>query len=194
MNFLAHIYLSFGDPDLALGNFIADHVRGKDYLKYPDPVQKGIILHRAIDTYTDSHPIARSSSKRLHPRHHHFSRVIVDIYYDHFLARHWERYADMPLEDFTTEFYALLRKRFDLLPPGIQRFLPYMIGDNWLLSYAEIEGIDKVLHGLNRRVGYKSRMDEAVEDLKAHYEKFESEFYRFFEELIIFSRQHIQSH
>ena len=193
MNFLAHIYLSFGDQDLTLGNFIADHIRGKAYTRYPEPVQKGILLHRAIDTFTDSHPIARSSSKRLHPRHSHYSRVIVDIYYDHFLAKNWEQYSDVPLEDYTRRFYGLLHERYDLLPEGIQRFMPYMISDNWLLSYAGLEGIGRVLQGLNRRAGSRSRMDEAVEDLEAHYEKFESEFHPFFEELIIFSRQHIQT-
>lgn len=193
MNFLAHIYLSFGNRDLTLGNFIADHIKGRDYRRYPKPVQDGILLHRAIDAYTDAHPIARSSSKRLHSRHSHYSRVIVDVYYDHFLARNWETYSPVPLEDYTSRFYDMAYASFDMLPPGIQGFLPFMVRDNWLLHYAELSGIEKVLKGLDRRAGPRSRMDEAVTDLEKHYREFESEFQHFFEELIIFSRQQIQS-
>ena len=89
MNFLAHIYLS-GDNDLIkIGNFMADGIRGKHYEYLPAEVQKGIVLHRAIDTYTDSHPIFRQSTKRLHHRYHHYAGVIVDVFYDHFLAKNW---------------------------------------------------------------------------------------------------------
>lgn len=193
MNFLAHIYLSFDNRDLTLGNFIADHIKGRDYRRYPKPVQDGILLHRAIDAYTDTHPIARSSSKRLHSRHSHYSRVIVDVYYDHFLARNWETYSPVPLEDYTSRFYDMAYASFDILPPGIQGFLPSMVRDNWLLHYADLSGIEKVLKGLDRRAGPRSRMDEAVTDLEKHYREFESEFQHFFEELIIFSRQQIQS-
>ncbi len=192
MNFLAHIYLSFGDPDLTIGNFIGDHIRAKGYLDYAEGIQKGVLLHRAIDTYTDTHPIARSSSKRLHKRHSHYSRVIVDIYYDHFLARNWSRYHDTDLEAFTLDFYRLCRENFEGLPKGVQRFLPYMISSNWLLSYASLDGIAQVLQGMDRRAGDRSRMDEAISDLQWHYEEFESEFHEFFVELVTFSKHKIQ--
>ncbi|MEX0290603.1 MAG: DUF479 domain-containing protein, partial [Flavobacteriaceae bacterium] len=94
MNFLAHIYLSFGDDEITIGNFIADSIRGKKYKHLPERVQKGVILHRAIDTFTDAHPTVRQSSKRLHENYSHYSRVIVDIFYDHFLAKNWKNYSD----------------------------------------------------------------------------------------------------
>ena len=103
MNFLAHIYLS-GDNDLIkIGNFMADGIRGKQYENYPLEIQKGIILHRAIDTFTDAHPIFRQSTKRLHNNYHHYAGVIVDILYDHFLAKNWNKYSDEKLEDFVDE-------------------------------------------------------------------------------------------
>ncbi len=193
MNYLAHIYLSFGNDQLAIGNFIADGIRGNKFHKYPEPVRKGIWLHRAIDTFTDSHPTTRRSSKRLHERYSHYSRVIVDIYYDHFLARDWHEYSNVPLVDFAEEFYGLLQENFNWLPRNIQRLIPYMVGDNWLVSYGSMEGIERVLQGMNRRTGNKSGMDQAIEDLDWHYEAFREDFHSLFRELIIFSRQKIDS-
>lgn len=192
MNFLAHIYLSFNDPQLALGNFMADSIRGRDYDHLPQRMQEGIVLHRSIDTFTDTHPIPRQSSKRLHGRYSHYSRVIVDIYYDHFLAVHWNRYHPEPLEAFVAEFYALLQAHHQWLPAGVRRLMPHMIRDNWLANYAHLEGIGRVLEGMNRRTNHKSGMHRAVEDLQRHYGSFEQEFEAFFEELIIFSRSKIE--
>lgn len=183
MNYLAHIYLSFNDDEVTLGNFIADSIRGNRYQHLPERVQKGILLHRAIDTFTDSHPIPRQSSKRLHGRYSHYSRVIVDIFYDHFLARNWDNYSEIPLEPFVDGFYNLLRDNFAILPTGIKRMMPYMISDNWLVNYARIEGIGRVLNGMNRRTDHKSGMNFAVEELEEHYAEFEGEFLGFFSEL-----------
>ena len=191
MNFLAHIYLSFGDPQITLGNFMADSIRGREYQEYPERIQKGVLLHRAIDTFTDTHPITRKSSKRLHARYRHYSMVIVDIYYDHFLARNWRTYSEVPLEQFTDNFYRLLEENLEVMPETVQHMAPYMITDNWLLSYRELEGIHRVLKGLNRRTGLKSGMDQAVVELQDFYGEFETEFTSFFNELIIFSRQKI---
>ncbi|MFZ9004182.1 MAG: ACP phosphodiesterase [Robiginitalea sp.] len=189
MNFLAHIYLSFDDPQITLGNFMADSIRGRDYLQFPERIQKGVLLHRAIDTFTDTHPITRKSSKRLHSRYRHYSMVIVDIYYDHFLARNWDSYSDISLESFTDNFYILLEENLHLMPETVQLMTPYMITDNWLLSYRELDGIHRVLKGLNRRTGLKSGMDQAMEELEDFYGEFQTEFTAFFDELIIFSRQ-----
>lgn len=189
MNYLAHIYLSFDDPEVTLGNFIADRVRGKDYLQYPSEVQHGLLLHREIDTYTDSHPIPRRSSKHLHSRYHHYSMVIVDIYYDHFLAKFWEEYSKVPLVEYTEDFYKLLQDNLDWMPEPIQHMSSYMISDNWLLNYGNFDGLERVFQGMNRRTKYKSGMDTAVEELDKYYGDFEADFRAFFEDLVIFSRQ-----
>ncbi len=189
MNFLAHIYLSFDDKEITLGNFFADHIRGNKYQHFPDRIQKGILLHREIDTFTDAHPIARQSSKRLHKNYSHYSRVIVDIYYDHFLAKNWADYSDVPLADYVENFYDLLEDNYDILPMATKRMMPYMIADNWLLNYANLAGIQRVLNGMNRRTNNKSRMNFAILDLEEHYEEFENEFTDFFKELITFSNQ-----
>lgn len=193
MNFLAHIYLSGKDEDLIIGNFIADSVKGKRYLNYPPRIQKGIILHRAIDFYTDTHPVVRKSSSRLFANYRHYSSVIVDIFYDHFLASKWSDYSDEPLEDYIANFYLLLEKNISLLPAPVQRFFPYMIEENWLLSYSSTAGIKKILYQMNRRTQGKSRMDLAVADLKRLYREFETDFEEFFPDLQNFSQQKIDS-
>jgi len=189
MNFLAHIYLSFGDDEITIGNFIADSIRGNKYKHLPDRIQKGILLHREIDTYTDAHPITRISSKRLHQNYSHYSRVIVDIFYDHFLAKNWRQYSDTPLDIYVDKFYDLLEDNITILPDGTKRMIPYMISDNWLLNYAKMEGISRVLKGMNRRTNNKSKMNFAILDLEENYEAFELEFTGFFNELVVFSKQ-----
>lgn len=188
MNFLAHIYLSGEDVRITIGNFIADKIHGKTYKKYPIDIQKGILLHREIDTFTDAHPIVRQSTKRLHINYGHYSSVIVDILYDHFLAKNWKAYSTIPLKDFTVSFYNLLEESYEILPLRIKNLMPFMIADNWLLNYSKIEGVQQVLDGMNRRTKYKSKMNEATKELKIHYNEFEEEFTLFFDELITFSK------
>ena len=189
MNFLAHIYLSFGDDEITIGNFIADSIPGNKIDHLPTRIQKGVLLHREIDTYTDSHVIPKISSKRLHKNYSHYSRVIVDIFYDHFLAKNWKNYSDTPLKIYVENFYDLLEDNYPILPHGVKRMMPYMITDNWIYNYSKMEGIGRVLNGMNRRTKNKSKMNFAILDLEEHYIDFEKEFTSFFEELITFSKQ-----
>ncbi len=189
MNFLAHIYLSFDDNEITLGNFIADSIRGNKYKHLPERVQKGIKLHRFIDTFTDAHPTVRKSTKRLHENYSHYSGVIVDIFYDHFLAKNWGTYSDVPLELFVDNFYDLLEDNYEILPDTTKHMMPYMIADNWIFNYSKLEGIGRVLNGMNRRTKNKSKMNFAILDLEQHYDEFEKEFTSFFEELVTYSKQ-----
>lgn len=189
MNYLAHIYLSNNDDLVTIGNFIADGIRGKKYQKYPKQIQTGILLHRQIDTFTDAHKTVRESTKRLHKNYGHYSGVIVDILYDHFLAKNWANYCDIPLDVYVDDFYTTLKNNFEILPARIQKMMPHMIADNWLLSYASIEGITKVLEGMNRRTENRSQMNLAVNELQEFYTEFEDEFTRFFNELIAFTNK-----
>ncbi|RZN82718.1 MAG: DUF479 domain-containing protein [Winogradskyella sp.] len=184
MNFLAHIYLSGDNKLLTIGNFAADGIRGKKFTKFPKAMQAGIILHRFIDSYTDNHKTFRQSTKRLHKAYGHYSGVIVDIFYDHFLAKNWKDYSDEPIEDYIQDFYKSLNENFEILPERFQRLSPYMIEDNWLLSYASVEGIQKVLDGMNRRTKGRSKMNEATKELRDFYEEFENDFTQFFKDLI----------
>lgn len=193
MNFLAHIYLS-GDNDLIkIGNFMADGIRGKQYENYPLEIQKGIILHRAIDTFTDAHPIFRQSTKRLHNNYHHYAGVIVDILYDHFLAKNWNKYSDEKLEDFVEQFYKSLHDNNNVLSERAIRIMPILIEENWLVSYLTIDGIKHILTQMDRRTKNQSKMQFATQELLEFYTEFEDEFTRFFNELILFSNDKIKT-
>jgi len=187
MNFLAHIYLSGNNEHIAIGNFVADGVRGNKYKLYPKDIQIGIQLHRNIDTFTDAHPLFRQCTKRLHKGYGHYSGVIVDIFFDHFLAKNWKTYSDIPLDIYISDFYKSLTKNISILPPRFKRITPIMIEGNWLLSYATIEGIQIVLNGMNQRTKGQSKMNEATKELKEHYDAFEADFTLFFEDLRAFS-------
>jgi len=189
MNFLAHIYLSFDDDEITIGNFIADSIRGNKFKYLPERIQKGIKLHRHIDSYTDAHPTVRQSTKRLHKNYGHYSGIIVDIFYDHFLAKNWTDYSATPLDIFVDNFYDLLEDNYSILPDGVKRMMPYMISDNWIFNYSKMDGISRVLVGMNRRTKNKSKMNFAILDLEEHYKEFEKEFTSFFEELTVFSKQ-----
>ncbi|VXB65497.1 ACP phosphodiesterase [Flavobacterium sp. 9AF] len=183
MNFLAHIYLS-GDNDLIkIGNFMADGIKGDDYKNYSTDLRKGILLHRAIDSYTDSHPIFRKSKHRLHEHYGHYSGVIMDIFYDHFLAKNWSLYSDIPLSQYVFNFYKLLENNFDILTLRIQKMFPSMVKENWLVSYADIYGLNKILYQMDYRTQFQSKMQYATNELREYYEDFESEFFIFFEDI-----------
>ncbi len=183
MNFLAHIYLS-GDNDLIkIGNFMADGIRGKQYENFPLDIQKGIVLHRAIDTYTDAHPVFRQSTKRLHTNYHHYAGVIVDVFYDHFLAKNWNLYSNEKLEDYVARFYQSLDKNIAVLSDKTRNFMPYMIQHNWLVSYQTVEGITKILTQMDSRTNNQSKMRFANTELVKFYSEFENEFTLFFKDI-----------
>ncbi|NUY79864.1 DUF479 domain-containing protein [Flavobacterium sp. MAH-1] len=183
MNFLAHIYLSGNSDLLKIGNFMADGIRGKEYETMHPDIQKGVMLHRFIDTYTDSHPVFRKSTKRLHEKYHHYAGVIVDVVYDHFLAKNWSRYSDEKLEDFVDNFYRSLESNYDLLTDKTKGMMPYMIKYNWLWDYQFVDGIARILYQMDQRTRNNSKMQFAIEELKEFYTEFESEFIEFFEDL-----------
>lgn len=188
LNYLAHIYLSFDNKPRAIGNFIADAVKGKRYLKYPEEIQKGIQMHRAIDTFTDQHEAFKKSKQKLFSIYGHYSAVIVDIFYDHFLAKNWNKYHDKPLLKFTKSFYTTLNLHSDLLPEKICKMMPYMIEQNWLYNYQYIDGIHRVLEGMNRRTKGKSNMHLAINELLQYYSDFENEFFVCFKDVTLYTK------
>ena len=193
MNFLAHLFLS-GTPgaatyaDVLVGNFIADSVPGRQLDNYPPGVQAGIRLHRAIDAFTDQHPVVRGSTLRLRAAGYgKYAGVISDMFLDHFLARHFGEFTPEILPDFAQRVYFLLQARQGEMPPRVQQMLFYMTQHNWLLGYAETEGIRRALGGLSRRASPGSGMETAATELIANYTDYEADFRAFFPQL----RQHV---
>ena len=184
MNFLAHLYLSEKNEEILLGNFFGDFFKGKtDIERLSDLMQKGVLLHRAIDQYTDEHPVVLQSKERLRPKYRHYSPVIVDVFYDHFLAKNWKRFHSEDLLSVTESFYKMALNNKQKLPPRAQNMLQYMSRDNWLYHYQYIEGIDRALTGMSYRTPFRSKMELASGDLKTSYKEFEEEFFLFFPEL-----------
>ncbi len=186
MNFLAHAHLSGNNSNILVGNFMADAVKGNPALKYKDDILKGIILHRHIDTFTDAHPMHKQSRKLIRNHFGKFSGIVVDIYYDHFLAKNWHQYSDEPLHDFTQMVYKELSKRLLIIPNHTKRILPFMISQNWLLNYANFKGLDNVFRGMDRRTKHISGMQNAVEVLKSNYMLLNDDFNTFYPELMQF--------
>jgi acyl carrier protein phosphodiesterase len=183
MNFLAHTFLSRHNNEWMIGNFIADNVKGKKYLEYTTKISEGILMHRAIDDFTDHHPDILHSKNILRPKHGLYSGVIVDIFCDHFLAKNWSDYSNEKLDDFIQNAYHVFQLYESILPERNKNILKYMIAHNWLLSYANPDGINRALSGMAKRSKYPSHMDEAINDLLKYYSDFENDFKSFFPQL-----------
>ncbi|MEM1138226.1 MAG: ACP phosphodiesterase [Bacteroidota bacterium] len=184
MNFLAHIFLSYPSEPLMFGNFIADYVKGNAYKSYPQTIQQGIIMHRKIDAFTDQHYMVKKSISRIRDAQGKYSPVVIDMFYDHFLAANWSDFhIALPLPKFCEEVYQHFKKRAKYFPTKVKTFFPYMVKYNWLLSYAQIEGIENSLIGLSKRTSYKSNMSEATNVLMQYYEELKQDFYFFLPEI-----------
>jgi acyl carrier protein phosphodiesterase len=192
LNFLAHLYLSQNNTNILIGNFIADHIRGNKYESFSKEIKQGIFLHRAIDTFTDAHKIVRKSKRRLHARYRHYDGVIIDIFYDYFLAKNWASYSEIPLAVYTDAIYHLFDEIKLNLPLKSQQFIKYMIEYNILFNYQYKDGIEKVLNGMNNRTKGKSQMNLAIEDLKILEKEFEEDFTLFFKDLIVYTNQRVK--
>lgn len=191
MNFLAHVHLSQDNEDVIFGNFIADAVKGKSYLEYRNDIITGILLHRDIDTFTDRHVVVKRSRDRIREHFGKFSGIVVDIYYDHFLARNWDKYHNQELARYSNYIYLILAKRFLLLPNRTKRLLPFLIGQNWLVGYANFVDLHRVFGGMDRRTGRISGMENAVKILNENYNPLYLDFVEFYSELELFSKQRL---
>ncbi len=191
MNYLAHIYLSFGDEEIMVGNFIADAVKGRQIEKFSEKIREGIRLHRRIDEFTDNHPIVENSKARIRHRYKKYSGVIIDMFYDHFLAAGWSTWSENNLIDFTRQSYKILFRHYVILPARMKRILPFMAAGNWLASYAEIDNIALALKGMSRRTKFNSGMENAGKELKLYYHDLKGDFLVFFPEVVEFSRNQL---
>jgi acyl carrier protein phosphodiesterase len=187
MNYLAHAYLSFGQEDVLVGNFIADFVKGKMLLNYPQAITEGILLHREIDRYTDSYPLVRAGQSYLRPKFRHYSTVITDIFFDYFLGKNWEKFSDQPLAEFIESTYLILEKNSEHFPERFSKMFYWMRRDNWLLHYATLEGIQKSLTGLSKRTRFDSKMEVAHLALIEQEAEYELIFFAFFKDLETFA-------
>lgn len=191
MNFLAHVYLSGNNSNLAIGNLIADKIKGKKVNEFPLEIQKGIYLHRYIDQFTDQHTRFRECVRELFPTYRHYSRVIVDMYFDHFLAKNWNRYHKQPLNIFAKKFYEKLEDASINFSDSIQKFVLSLIKYDWFGHYESISNLNIILSQMEKRTQFPSKLGDSTNELIKKYTYFENHFFIFFNDLIDFTKKKI---
>jgi acyl carrier protein phosphodiesterase len=189
LNYLAHSYLSYQKTDLIIGNFIADSIRGNQFEGLTDGIVEGIRLHRKIDTFTDSHPIYLTSKHRFSKDFDKYSGVLMDIIYDHYLAKNFEQYSTLSLQTHANGIYEILKHNHDFLPENAKRFYGYMTERNILYHYSTLNGIETVLTHLSSRIRNRFELQLAIPILEANYQEIEEEFTIFFDDLQTFCKE-----
>ncbi len=184
MNYLAHIFLSGTEESVVIGNFIGDYVKGRDYLKYPPSIQKGLVLHRQIDSFTDSHKVVGQSKKYIAPQYGKWAGIIIDIFYDHFLIKNWDKFCPVSLEQYKEDIFDVLQKYYPVLPDRVKYFVPSFIQNDWINTYSTPEGIINVVYNMSLRTNLPDNSAFAAEVLRKYYVQFDSEFMTYFPELI----------
>ena len=184
MNYLAHIFLAGSRPPLIMGNFLADFLTNSEVAALPPAVQKGVRMHRMIDSFTDAHYLVRKGVQRLRPWHRKFAPVVLDICYDFILVKNWNRYSDEDIHFFTKNIYEILEENSWMMPPFLQKRLPKMIADDWLVKYGTASGLRFTFERIKKRTRYPQYFENAVDHFFKDYYLYEKEFNSFFPELI----------
>lgn len=183
MNYLAHLYLSGPSDGIRLGNFIGDYVKGNRFSRYPPEIRKGILLHRQIDSFMDEHPLSHTSAELFRARYTRFSRVIIDVVYDHYLAKNWDKYSDQSLHDFVNEVHKLFITNYFILPPQVRQFLPFLIRSRRMENYQHLSGIEKTLKIMANHTVLPDHSAWAVEQIVKNDRQLQEQFTGFFEDI-----------
>ncbi len=198
MNFLAHLYLAEDTDESILGNLLGDFVKGSPSGLYSDEIVKGIMTHRNVDKFTDSHAITKESKLLFSLPRRRYAGIIIDVTNDHYLSKHWSQFSDKDLDNFIHDVYRTLERHQQILPPSLARIIPFMIEDDWLGSYSKLGGVSNALGGISRRFARKFNRDielaGAIEEVEANYLELEEAFLNFFPELIDFTKQYRKSY
>jgi acyl carrier protein phosphodiesterase len=188
VNFLAHAYLADGSDESLVGSLMGDFVKGPLDGRHGPELTRALVLHRRVDSYTDFHPVVIGSRNRVSPARRRYAGILVDLFYDHFLARHWKDYSDRALEAFTAGVYAALRHNHALLPERLQLIAPRMAAMDWLASYREVNAIGLALDRMGERLKRGNAMLGSAAELTANYDAFETDFRVFFPDVVRFAR------
>lgn len=186
MNYLGHIYLSGENEKVLVGNFIGDYVKGKNLEKFPEKIQFGILLHRQIDSFTDTHPKFIEAKRKFRDDFGLYSGIIVDFFYDHFLAANWNMFSDVTLRSFSKRTHAILLSNFINLPTRVQGFLPFLIQNRRLESYATVDGIIQSIEIMSKYTSLPTKSEIARHNLIQHYDFLSENFMDFMEDMIDF--------
>ncbi len=185
MNYLAHLYFAEDTPESRVGNLLTDFVRGPvEGQPFDAAIIRGMRSHAAVDRYTDGHEVVRESKALINRPRRRFAGIIVDVCYDHFLARNWTVFSDEPISAFIDRTYDSFSAYRGDLPPMMSAAIRHMVRHDWLHGYQEVSGIGRALDGLSRRIRRPNTLAGSVEELEANYEEMEDHFMRFFPDLV----------
>jgi acyl carrier protein phosphodiesterase len=180
MNFLGHIYLSGNNDDIMLGNFCGDFLKGKSYLKYPEPFQKGVMIHRAIDSYTDTHDAVKKLKLLFSEKYQKYAGIIVDVVFDHFLSQTWQIFSKQTLTEFVEDVHEVLDSRKEELPAKAQKLIPSFIQKKWIETYTTIPGLELVFSRMSVRTSLPPYSGFAIKQITNNYDLILDEFVKFF--------------
>jgi acyl carrier protein phosphodiesterase len=187
VNWLAHLRLSPAQPLLRLGNLAGDFVRGIDVSTLHPEIQRGVVLHRAIDKFVDAHEVFRRARTRFAEPFQRYGSVALDVFFDHYLARDWHRHGDgSELGQFVADVHAAMQQHRELLPPDLQRLNDRMAENSWLTMYGTVDGIERVLRAMAKRRRRPSSLATITGELRRNYDAFESDFEELWPELLRF--------
>jgi acyl carrier protein phosphodiesterase len=187
MNYLAHLHLGGQRPGQLLGSLYGDFVKGRLQGQFAPEVEAAIQLHRRIDVFTDRHPLVDIALGRFSDTRRRYAGIVLDVFFDHCLARDWKLYAEQPLEVFTADVYRVLTHERQL-PERLARIAPHMVANDWLGSYQEFEVLEQVLRGISRRLSRPEELAGAMEELRRLYEPLSEDFALFYPQLQDFAQ------
>lgn len=190
MNYLAHLYLSEPREQAWLGSLLGDFVKGPLDGRYGEEITRAIAMHRKIDVFTDAHPLVLRSRSRISAQRRRYAGIMVDVFYDHFLAKNWNDFHEEPLAEFTGRVYGILTRNHALLPARLQHVAPMMIELDWLGSYADIGSIYTALDRMGRRVKRENPLMNSADELVANYAQIEADFRAFLPQVLHYTRSH----
>lgn len=193
MNFLAHAYLSFNQPEILVGNMISDFVKGRTKFDYSKKIQAGIELHRKIDSFTDAHQTTKTAKRILQPFVQKYAGAFVDVIYDHFLANNRNCFNNSEaLQTFATNCYSILNQYKHIVPQNFEMVMPSMQKNNWLYNYCFHYGVQRSFEGLNRRATFLSQSAEPYNCFIENYEAFKEQAAIFIPEVIDFAKKEFE--
>ena len=182
MNYLAHFFLAGSNQEMIVGSLLGDFIKGNPERYYNRAIARGIRLHRKLDSFTDQHAKTKASRLLISSDRRRYAGIIIDVCYDHFLARHWSMYSDEILTDFIQRIYMLIRHKKEMLPDRLKNIFPRMVKEDWLHHYRQLEGVAVTLERISKRVSRENTLSKAIEDIHNNYQQLMDNFFVFFPE------------
>lgn len=191
MNLVAHQFLSFNQPEIQIGNYLGEVVKGNKYQNYPIKIQQGILLHRNIDYFTDTNNIVKESTSYFHTTQHKYAPIIIDLMYDYFLIKHWNQYSKVPFNILKKDCYTLFKDNFLIYPSSLQEMTSHLIKHDWFENYKTLEGIQRTLNGISKRAKFSNNLQHSLNCMIQYEEIIEQHFLLFMPEVIKMSKEFI---